>query len=121
MKLIVKFGEYYDNSNDELLILPQGSHSINLDQFLYEMVVLSMPIRNVHPGIEDGSIKSDIINRLKDLKKKRNNLEVQSSLGILKTVAKTDENVMPQIINCARSRCTLREISDVLRKVYGEY
>ena len=66
--------------------------------------------------------KVDIhIDRLKDLKKKRNNLEVQSSLGILKTVAKTDENVMPQIINCARSRCTLGEISDVLRKVYGEY
>jgi len=65
-KLIVKFGEYYDDSNDELLILPQGSHSINLDQFLYEMVVLSMPIRNVHPGVEDGSIKSDVINRLKD-------------------------------------------------------
>ena len=65
-KLIVKFGEYYDDSNDELLILPHGSHSINLDQFLYEMVVLSMPIRNVHPGVEDGSIKSDIINRLKD-------------------------------------------------------
>ena len=61
------------------------------------------------------------IDRLKDLKKKRNNLEVQSSLGILKTVAKTDENVMPQIINCARSKCTLGEISDVLRKVYGEY
>ena len=65
-KLIVKFGEYYDDTNDELLILPQGSHSINLDQFLYEMVVLSMPIRNVHPGVEDGSIKSDVINRLKD-------------------------------------------------------
>ena len=61
-KLIVKFGEYHDDSNDELLILPQGSHSINLDQFLYEMVVLSMPIRNVHPGVEDGSIKSDVIN-----------------------------------------------------------
>ena len=68
------------------------------------------------------SKKIDIhIKRLKDLKKKRNNLEVQSSLGILKTIAETDENVMPQIINCARSRCTLGEISDVLRKVYGEY
>jgi len=68
------------------------------------------------------SKKIDIhINRLKDLKKKRNNLEVQSSLDILKTIAKTSENVMPQIINCARSRCTLGEISDVLRKVYGEY
>ena len=68
------------------------------------------------------SKKVDIhINRLKDLKKKRNNLEVQSSLGILKRIAKTDENVMPQIINCVRSRCTLGEISDALRKVYGEY
>jgi methylmalonyl-CoA mutase N-terminal domain/subunit len=48
-------------------------------------------------------------------------LEVQSSLGILKKIAKADENVMPQIINCVRSKCTLGEISDALRKVYGEY
>ena len=68
------------------------------------------------------SKKVDIhITRLRDLKKKRNNLEVQSSLGVLKRIAKTDENVMPQIINCVRSKCTLGEISDELRKVYGEY
>ena len=68
------------------------------------------------------SKKVDIhIKRLKDLKKKRNNLEVQSSLDTLKRAAKTDENVMPQIINCVRSNCTLGEISDALRKVYGEY
>ena len=68
------------------------------------------------------SKKVDIhINRLKDLKKKRNNLEVQSSIDILKRAAKSDENVMPQIINCVRSECTLGEISDALRKVYGEY
>ena len=68
------------------------------------------------------SKKVDIhIKRLKDLKKKRNNLEVQSSLDTLKRAAKTDENVMPQIINCVKSNCTLGEISDALRKVYGEY
>ena len=68
------------------------------------------------------SKKVDIhIKRLKDLKKKRNNLEVQSSLDSLKNAAKTNENVMPQIINCVRSKCTLGEISDALRKVYGEY
>ena len=68
------------------------------------------------------SKKVDIhIKRLKDLKKKRNNLEVQSSLDTLKRTAKTDENVMPQIITCVRSKCTLGEISDALRKVYGEY
>ena len=68
------------------------------------------------------SKKVDIqIKRLNDLKKKRNNLKVQSSLDTLKRAAKTDENVMPQIINCVRSKCTLGEISDALRKVYGEY
>ena len=68
------------------------------------------------------SKKVDIhIKRLKDLKEKRNNLKVQSSLDTLKRAAKTDENVMPQIINCVRSKCTLGEISDALRKVYGEY
>ena len=68
------------------------------------------------------SKKVDIhIKRLKDVKKKRNNLEVQSSLDTLKRAAKTDENVMPQIINCVKSKCTLGEISDALRKVYGEY
>ena len=68
------------------------------------------------------SKKVDIhIKRLKDIKKKRNNLEMQSSLDTLKRTAKTDKNVMPQIINCVRSKCTLGEISDALRKVYGEY
>ena len=68
------------------------------------------------------SKKIDIhINRLKDLKSKRDNIKVQSSLDMLKGIAKEDENVMPQIINCVRSKCTLGEISDVLRKVYGEY
>ena len=68
------------------------------------------------------SKKVDIhIKRLKDIKKKRNNLEMQSSLDTLKRTAKTDKNVMPQIINCVRSECTLGEISDALRKVYGEY
>ena len=61
------------------------------------------------------------INRLKDLKRKRDNIKVQSSLGTLKIIAKTDENVMPQIIKCVSSKCTLGEISDALRKVYGEY
>tara|TARA_S200000501_G_scaffold49435_2_gene39651 strand:- start:1252 stop:2736 length:1485 start_codon:yes stop_codon:yes gene_type:complete len=61
------------------------------------------------------------INRLKDLKRKRDNIKVQSLLDTLKVFAKTDENVMPQIIKCVRSKCTLGEISDALRKVYGEY
>jgi len=28
---------------------------------------------------------------------------------------------MPNIIDCVKNRCTLGEISDVLRSVFGEY
>ena len=66
LDLVVNFGEYFDDSNDELLILPFGSHSIDLDQYFYEMIVLSMPIKLIHPGIEDGTLKSEILNRLKE-------------------------------------------------------
>ena len=66
LDLVVNFGEYFDDSNDELLILPFGSHSIDLDQYFYEMIVLSMPIKLVHPGIEDGTLNSEILNRLKE-------------------------------------------------------
>ena len=30
------------------------------------MIVLSIPIKLVHPGIEDGSLKSEIVNRLSE-------------------------------------------------------
>ena len=49
MKVLVKFGDKHDYSNDELIILPHGSHTLELDQLFYEMIVLSMPIRNVNP------------------------------------------------------------------------
>ena len=74
LNLLVKFGDSYDDENDELLVLPHGSHSIDLDQYFYEMIVLSMPIRNVHPDVENGTIDSEILNRLKefDINKEKN-------------------------------------------------
>ena len=66
LDLVVNFGEDYDDTNDELLILPFGSHSIDLDQYFYEMIVLSVPLKLVHPGVKDGTLKSEIVNRLKE-------------------------------------------------------
>lgn len=74
LTLLVKFGDSYDDENDELLVLTHGSHSIDLDQYFYEMIVLSMPIRNVHPDVENGTKDSEILNRLKefDINKEKN-------------------------------------------------
>jgi methylmalonyl-CoA mutase N-terminal domain/subunit len=59
--------------------------------------------------------------KIKELKTFRDNLEVNTALQELKECAKTDENLMPVIIKCVKSYCTLGEICDALRDVFGEY
>src|SRR5690554_605111 len=56
LNLIVQFGEEYNDDNEELLIIPHGEFQINVAQYIYEMIVLSVPIKRVHPGVKDGSI-----------------------------------------------------------------
>lgn len=67
MKLLVRFGEVYNNDNEELLILPFGEFEIDISQYIYEMIALSVPLRRVHPGVHDGSLKTEALVRLKEL------------------------------------------------------
>ena len=67
LKLVVKFGSVQYEVDDEILILPHGSHEIQISQYIYEMIVLSVPQKRVHPGIAKGSLKSEILEKLKDL------------------------------------------------------
>jgi uncharacterized metal-binding protein YceD (DUF177 family) len=67
MKLIVRFGEMYNNDNEELLILPHGEFEVDIAQYIYEMIVLSVPLRRVHPGIKDGSLNTEALKKLKEL------------------------------------------------------
>ena len=54
-------------------------------------------------------------------KKTRNNIQVNASLKKLKMTAKGNENIMPDIIHCVKNNCTLGEISDTLRLIFGEH
>ncbi|MFV8374826.1 YceD family protein [Flavobacterium sp. LB1P62] len=67
MKLIVRFGEMYNSDNEELLILPHGEFEVDIAQYIYEMIVLSVPLRRVHPGIKDGSLNTEALTKLKEL------------------------------------------------------
>ncbi|WP_121337055.1 DUF177 domain-containing protein [Flavobacterium sp. 123] len=67
MNLIVRFGEAFNNDNEELLILPHGEFEIDIAQYIYEMIVLSVPLRRVHPGVKDGSLKTEALTKLKEL------------------------------------------------------
>ncbi len=67
LELVVKFGEEYNNDNDEILILPHGDFQVDISQYIYEMLVLAVPIKKVHPGVLDGSLKSEAITKLEEL------------------------------------------------------
>lgn len=68
INLIVQFGEAFNNDNEELLILPHGEHQVDISQYIYEMIVLSIPLKRIHPGVKDGTLKTDILDKLDELK-----------------------------------------------------
>ena len=76
---IVKFGDDYNNDNDEILIIPHGSYEIDLAQPIYEMIVLAIPAKIEHPGIEDGTLESDLLNKLEELQPKERLLPQEES------------------------------------------
>ncbi len=65
--LVVKFGEHFNDDNEEILILPHGEYQINIAQFLYELIVLAVPAKRIHPGVINGSLNSEILKRLEQL------------------------------------------------------
>lgn len=66
-KLVVKFGNEYNNDNEDILIVPHGDYEINVAQYIYELIILAVPIKRIHPGIEDGTLESDILSKLEEL------------------------------------------------------
>jgi len=59
--LLVKFGDEYNADDDERLIIPQGEFKINVAQYLYELIVLAIPQKNVHPDVLSGKIDPEFI------------------------------------------------------------
>ena len=70
LQLIVKFGEEYNDENEDILIIPHGEHQVNLSQYIYEMIVLAVPQKRIHPKVLDGTIDSDMLERLESLQPK---------------------------------------------------
>ncbi|KAB1066786.1 DUF177 domain-containing protein [Tamlana haliotis] len=68
--LVVKFGDEYNDENIDLLIVPHGTYEINIQQYIYELIILAVPIKRVHPGVEDGTLDSEILKRLEELSPK---------------------------------------------------
>jgi methylmalonyl-CoA mutase N-terminal domain/subunit len=69
----------------------------------------------------DEKIRQEQIDKLTELKSKRDAQKVASSLAAIKEAALGNENLMPLVVEAVENLCTLGEISDTLRSVFGEY
>jgi methylmalonyl-CoA mutase N-terminal domain/subunit len=69
----------------------------------------------------DATVEKEQVERLRQLKAKRDGAEVSKLLERVRRVAATSENLLPTLIKAARARCTVGEIMAALADVFGRY
>ena len=61
VNILVKFGEEYDDSNEEIITLPHGETEVNIAQQIYEAALLAIPMKKVSPDVTDEDL--DLLER----------------------------------------------------------
>lgn len=69
----------------------------------------------------DEEVAKHQIERLEDVRRSRNSIQVKEFLGSLKRAALDEVNLLPFILDCVKCYATLGEITETLKDVYGEY
>ncbi|SMC52750.1 YceD family protein [Moheibacter sediminis] len=87
--VIVKFGEEHDYSDDEVWVIPQGEHSVNIAQMVYEMTLLALPIKRIHPDVESGKSHSKMLELL-------NQYSLDNESEIIEEENSNDEEIDPR-------------------------
>lgn len=63
-KLRIKFGETAEEVSDEIIIIPHDQTWLDVGQFMYEFIVLEIPIKKIHPRFaeeeEDDDLSADL-------------------------------------------------------------
>ena len=75
-----------------------------------------IPILRIDPEIERAQVE-----RLRKLRARRDAAPVTAALRQIEETARSDRNLMPAILDAVKTYATVGEISDALRKVFGEY
>ncbi|MEI7485923.1 MAG: DUF177 domain-containing protein [Chryseobacterium sp.] len=57
IKVLVKFGEEYDDSEEDVITIPTSDHALNVAQLIYENVALSIPMKKVSPKVSDEDLE----------------------------------------------------------------
>jgi len=76
----------------------------------------SLPILRIDPEIERSQVE-----RLQRLRRRRDGARVIAGLKQVETTARSEPNLMPAILDAAKAHATVGEISDAMRRAFGEY
>ncbi len=57
IKVLVNFGEEYDDSDEDVITIPKNDHAFNIAQLVYEDVMLSIPMKKISPNINEEDLK----------------------------------------------------------------
>ncbi len=76
----------------------------------------SVPIQRIDPALEPKQVE-----RVRALRAKRSPETWQAAIRAVEDTARTGENLMPRILTAVEAYATVGEISDAMRRVYGEY
>ena len=66
-------------------------------------------------------VEAEQLDRLREVKRVRDNRRVAQTLNDLRTACRSDKNVMPYVMEAVKEYATEQEICDVYRDIFGEY
>ena len=68
--LFVKFGSNSHEESEDVIVIPENETRFDVGHYIYEYIVLSVPIRHVHPENEDGVSGCDpaVLKKMQEIK-----------------------------------------------------
>lgn len=69
----------------------------------------------------DSTVRERQSEKLRSLRARRNAARVDAAMTALESAARDSENLMPAILDCVRAYCTVGEICNRLRALFGVY
>jgi len=89
---------------------------VGVNQFVDSEEKIEIPILLIPEEVEKMQMQ-----KIRKLKETRDNSQVREKLRLLKSAAEENKNLMPPLVDCAKAYCTLGEMVNTLKEVFGEY
>lgn len=69
-KIIFKYGTEDFQNTDDIIVIPENAHQVDISKYIFEILILKLPIQRIHPN--DGTLdcNPEILKKLEEHNKK---------------------------------------------------